>query len=195
MGKKKIFPLSTSSWITAYAVFYMVLTIVACIPRLIVMVASPAFVSTHISPDFYDLVPLEVFAWGMLISFSLYCGIDRSAFAVKSSFMEMGTADFGDMKKLRKVIYLVFAVFLETLILDLFFGIDYTLVVNEETSIVYPGLKIPLNQIGSALASCFTCYVIGNKSIRITQQFDATGGEKTDMPWANEKEQVSIVED
>lgn len=191
--KKKSF--STSAWITTYAAFYMVLTVIACIPRLVVMFADPVWVTTHISPDFYDVIPLEVFAWGMLIAFSGYCGIDRSVFAVKTSFMEMGTADFGSPKKLRKVIYLVFAIFCETLLLNLFFGIDYTLVLNDETSIVYPGIKIPLTQIGSTLASCFTCYVLGNKSIRITQQMDATGGDKTDTPWANEREQRTIIEE
>lgn len=192
--KKKVY--STSFWITAYAVFYMILTVIACIPRLIVMFADPNWVINTISPDFYNVVPLEVFAWGMLICYSGYCGIDRSVFAVKSSFMEMGSADYGDPKKLRKVIYLVFAVFCETLILDLFFGMDYSMVLEDETVLTYPGIKIPLTQIGSTLASCFTCYVIGNKSIRVTQQVDATGGEKnTDVPWANEHEQKVIIED
>lgn len=194
--KKSIFPFSTSSWLTVYTIFYMVLTVVACIPRLIVMFADPVWVVSHISPDFYDLVPLDVFAWGMLITFAGYCGIDRGVFAVKTSFMEMGTADYGDPKKLRKVIYLVFAVFIETLLLNLFFGIDYTLTIeNTDVSVVYPGIKIPLTQIGSALASCFACYVLGNKSIRITQQIDATGGEETEIPWANEKEQKVIIKD
>jgi hypothetical protein len=194
-NKKKKKSFSTSAWITAYTVFYMVLTIIACIPRLIVMVGNPAWVAAHISPNFYDIVPLEVFAWGMLITFTGYCGIDRSVFAVKTSFMEMGTADFGNPKKLRKVIYLVFAVFVETLLLDLFFGMDYNLVVSDDLSVLYPGIKIPLTQIGSSLASCFACYVLGNKSIRITQQVDATGGDDTAMPWANEKEQRTVIED
>jgi hypothetical protein len=89
----------------------------------------------------------------------------------------------------------VFAVFVETLLLDLFFGMDYNLVVSDDLSVLYPGIKIPLTQIGSSLASCFACYVLGNKSIRITQQVDATGGDDTAMPWANEKEQRTVIED
>lgn len=193
MKKKKSF--KTSTWLTMYTIFYMILTIVACIPRLIVMVAPPDWVAAYISPEFYDIVPLEVFAWGMLITFAGYCGIDRSVFAVKTAYMEMGTADFGSPKKLRKVIYLTFIVFCETLLLDLFFGVDYTLWLSDGTCVLYPGIKIPLTQIGSSLASCFACYVLGNKTIRITQQVDATGGDDTSMPWANEKEQKTIVED
>lgn len=58
--KKKVY--RTSFWITAYAIFYMVLTVIACIPRLIVMIADQNWVINTITPDFYDIVPLEVFA-------------------------------------------------------------------------------------------------------------------------------------
>lgn len=205
--KKKLqknFVMSTGNWVTLYAISYMILTIFYCLPRLIVQLAPPEYISNIVvwmGADCTSGIPLEIFAWGLLVICAGYAGIDRASLAVKTSMMDIGTCDMGDPQKLRKVIYLLFMIFIEGLILNFIFGKDLrvpsefetledgTKVILEYT--VYNGLKLPQEGVCSALVSTISVYVLGNKSIRLTQNIDNT---KDNQDWANEKEDVTILE-
>ena len=184
---------STHFWVVAYTVGYMVLTLMYCLPRLLIQVAGPEFNPYWLSTTATSSIPLEIFAWGLLAICAGYSGIDRASLATKSSLMEVGTCDMGDPAKLRSVIYLLFAVFVESVALNFFFGQDLTKVLiieGSEIERVYPGLNLPLEGVSSALMSTIVMYVLGNKSIRLTQTMDHT---KADEDWADEKEDCVYI--
>lgn len=198
MKNKKPIVFSTGAWVTMYTIGFMILTLVYSLPR-ILMQFLPVDTATKfaiwIGESATMGIPLEIFSWGLLALTSLYAGIDRAAMATKTSMMEIGSADMGDPAKLRKTIYLIFIVFIETVILNFLFNreisipLEYT--AGEVTKYaVYGGLNLSLEGISSALVSCITIYVAGNKAIRLTQNIDAT---KDDQDWANEHiESVTI---
>lgn len=192
--RQKRFVMSTGNWVTLYTIGYMILTVFYCLPRLMVQMVSPEKLNeliTWMGTDCTSGIPLEIFAWGLLIICAGYAGLDRSTMAVKTSMMDIGTCDMGDPAKLRKVIYLLFAVFLETVVLNFLFGKDFIVEINEIDSLTFLKLNLPLEGVSSALVSTITVYILGNKSIRLTQNIDNT---KEDQDWANEKEDVTIID-
>ena len=205
---KKSFVMGTGNWVTLYAIGYMILTLFYCLPRLIVQIAPIENVGRIVSwmgADCTSGIPLEIFAWGLLAICTGYAGIDRAALAVKTSMMEIGTCDMGDPKKLRKVIYLLFAIFLESVILNFIFGKDMSVLSGFERLedgsqgaaifTTFAGLKLPQEGVSSALVSTISIYILGNKSIRLTQNIDSTGGASNeDKPWANEVDNVTMVD-
>ena len=187
---------STHYWVVLYTIFYMVLTIFYCLPRLLVQLIDYFGVeAAWLSATATSGIPLEIFAWGLLALCAGYAGVDRAALATKSSLMEIGSCDMGDPAKLRRVIYLLMAVFIESVVLNLCFGEDFTKTITSSTGEaikVYPGLKLPLEGVSSALVSTMVIYVLGNKSIRLTQSMDRT---KKDEDWANERKEHTLVRD
>lgn len=199
---KKKFLHSTRKWVLMYSIFYMVLTLFYCSPRLLVSVLSPEHLNRTVQwlcNDATAGIPLDIFAWGLFIISAAYCGLDRSIFAVRSSMMEMGTCDMGNPSKVRHVIYLMFTIFLETVTLNYLLGADVNISFTDNSGQLitntYNGIHLPLDQVSSALVSVIVCYVAGNKAIKVTQQVDATGGDHTPQPWADEKEQKVVVDD
>lgn len=194
--RKKPRTWSTNFWVVAYTILYMVMTVLYCLPRLLIQLTDYLHVeAAWLSATATSGIPLEIFAWGLLALCAGYAGIDRAALATKSSLMEVGTCDMGDPSKLRKVIYLLFLVFAESTILNFFFGEDFTKTIitqQGETTRVYAGLSLPLEGVSSALVSTIVIYVLGNKSIRITQSVDRT---QKDEDWANEKKEKTYVRD
>lgn len=186
---------STHFWVAAYTVGYMILTVLYCLPRMLVQVMGSKFDPTWLSTTATSGIPLEIFAWGLLAICAGYSGIDRASLATKSSLMEVGTCDMGDPAKLRSVMYMLTAVFVESVALNFFFGQDFskTIVLAdgfETVERVYPGLNLPLEGVSSALMSTIVIYVLGNKSIRLTQTMDHT---KADEDWADEREDCVYV--
>lgn len=154
---------STSFWVHGYILFYMIMTIVSCLPRIL---AQIMYFYTGAIPEWLPeevTVPLEVLSWGLLIITSVYAGLDRASFAVKSSMTEIGTADMGDPAKLRRVIIYLGIIFFESYALNLFFGRPFP----PEATVQFPGANIPLTETASALVSAITIYVSGNKAIRL----------------------------
>ena len=195
--KKTPITWSTHFWVIAYTIGYMVLTVLYCLPRLLVQIMGPNFNPWWLSATATSGIPLEIFAWGLLAICAGYSGIDRASLATKSSMMEVGCCDMGDPAKLRSVMYLLCAVFIENVALNFFFGQDFTKMIATENAgelveRVYPGLRLPLEGVGSALMSTIVVYVLGNKSIRLTQTMDHT---KADEDWADEKEDRVYVKD
>ena len=193
--KKTPLTWSTHFWVVAYTIGYMILTLMYCLPRLLIQVAGPDFNPYWLSTTATSGIPLDIFAWGLLAICAGYSGIDRASLATKSSLMEVGTCDMGDPAKLRSVMYLLCVVFIENITLNFFFGQDFTkeLVIKGETvERVYPGLNLPLEGVGSALMSTIVVYVLGNKSIRLTQTMDHT---KADEDWADEKVEKVHIKD
>lgn len=177
--KKKKFLYSTGNMVIAYNIAYMLLSILYCLPRLIAEVSQNL---EHVFADF--TFPLSIFSWGLVAINSAYAGIDRIAMMSKTSMMEVGKADMGDPQKLRKIIYLLTIIFVQSVALHFFFGFDK--IVN---GITYHGVIFPLDGITTSLVSCITIYVAGNKGIRVFQSLDNT---KEEQPWANEKPSISI---
>lgn len=194
---KKPFTWSTHFWVIAYTIGYMILTLLYCLPRLIVQLAGPGFNPYWLATTATSGIPLEIFAWGLLAICAGYSGIDRASLATKSSLMEVGCCDMGDPSKIRSVMYLLCAVFVESVALNFFFGQDFTKLVIaldavEPIEKVYPGLNLPLEGVSSALMTTIVVYVLGNKSIRLTQTMDHT---KADEDWADEREDRVYVKD
>lgn len=171
-SKKKVRLLpwySTSFWVHGYILFYMIMTIVSCLPRIL---AQIMYSYTGSIPEWLPeevTVPLEVLSWGLLIITSVYAGLDRASFAVKSSMTEIGTADMGDPAKLRRVILYLGMIFFESYALNLFFGRPFP----PEADVKFPGASIPLTETASALVSAITIYVSGNKAIRLVANVES----------------------
>lgn len=160
---------STSFWVHGYILFYMIMTIVSCLPRILAQImysytgAIPEWLPEEVT------VPLEVLSWGLLIITSVYAGLDRASFAVKSTMTEIGTADMGDPAKLRRVIIYLGVIFFESYALNLFFGRSFP----PEATVQFPGANIPLTETASALVSAITIYVSGNKAIRLVANVES----------------------
>lgn len=160
---------STSFWVHGYILFYMIMTIVSCLPRIL---AQIMYSYTGTIPEWLPeevTVPLEVLSWGLLIITSVYAGLDRASFAVKSTMTEIGTADMGDPAKLRRVIIYLGVIFFESYALNLFFGRPFP----PEATVQFPGANIPLTETASALVSAITIYVSGNKAIRLVANVES----------------------
>jgi len=186
---------ATSFWVHAYLYFYIVITFMAVLPRLLAPVlyhtlgAVPLWIPERVT------VPLEVFSWGLVLITSAYAGLDRASFAIKSKMTEIGTSDMGDPKKLRKVIVWLFGIFVESYMLNFFFGkpFDYP---PDAPIASFPAANIPLTEVASALVSSLTIYVGGNKAIRLVG--NATDGKKyagvdtSEATIVNDEEQPAV---
>lgn len=150
-------------WVRGYIFFYIIMTVVSCLPRIMAQIFYSYTASIPVWLPEEVTVPLEVLSWGLLIITSLYAGLDRTAFAVKSTMTEIGTADMGDPAKLRRVMLYLLFIFLESYMLNLFFGKPFP----PEAEVTFPGANIPLTEVASALVSAVAIYVSGNKAIRI----------------------------
>lgn len=182
--KIKKFFRSTHNLVILYTIIYMILTIFYCLPRLILQIVSePTAIKLikWLGPNATAGIPLNIFAWGLLAIVAGYSGIDRASLAVKSSLMEVGACDMGNPAQTRKSIVLLSLVFIENVILNFIFGVD--IIIN---GITYSGIKLPLEGVSSALVATIVAYVLGNKSIRLTQQMDRT---KETEDWADEKKE------
>ena len=177
--KKLIY--STGFCVNLYFIFYMSSIFINCLPRLL----SQININYAIILNNKFSLPLEIFDWGFLAICSIYSGLDRGVFIKKTTMMEIGKGDMGDPSKIRKIIFLLFGVFMESMLLNLFFGSD---VVTEYGT--FYGANIPLDGIASAIVSTVVIYVGGNKGIRFAQNFDKT---KEDEPWSNEREESLII--
>lgn len=196
--QRKRFVMSTGNWVTLYTIGYMILTVLYCFPRLLIQTVSPEMALSLVKwlgTDCTTGIPLSIFGWGLVGITAGYAGLDRSTMAVKTSKLEVGTCDMGEPAKLRKVIYLLFAVFVETVVLNFFFGKDFVVELNELESITFSRLNLPLEGVSSALVTTISVYILGNKSIRLTQNLDSTGGASNESePWANEVDNVTMVD-
>ena len=164
----------------AYAIAYMILTIIFCLPRILAEF-TPIDVS-HISEGF--TFPLEMFAWGLMVICSLYCGVDRAAFAVKTSIMDIGTCDVGHPERLKIIIKILIIIFIENMILNFFLGHTFT-VFNVSGKQEFKGIELPLKGIVSALVSSCVLYVAGDGAIGIAKNF---GKESTPLTSKEEKD-------
>lgn len=181
--KQNHFFWSTHNWVILYTICYMALTVFYCLPRLILQVVSEPIAANLVKwlgPNATADIPLQIFSWGLVAIVAGYSGIDRASLAVKSSLMEVGACDMGNPEQTRKSIVLLSLVFIENVILNFVFGVDITI-----DNITYSGIKLPLDGVSSALVATIVAYVLGNKSIRLTQQLDKT---KETEDWADEKE-------
>ena len=182
---------ATSFWVHGYIYFYIVMTVLAVLPRLLAPIlywttgAVPTWVPEQVT------IPLEVFSWGLLIITSAYAGLDRASFAVKSTMTEVGTSDMGDPKKLRKVIVWLFLIFVESYALNFVFGKPFDYPPDAPIS-SFPGANIPLTEVASALVSAITIYVGGNKAIRLVA--NTTDGKKFEGVDTSEATIVNDVE-
>lgn len=167
MNKKFFY--STTFCVYLYVILYIILTVVYCLPRLL---AEFSHVNVSRMTETFTF-PLEIFAWGLVIICSAYCGIDRASMAVKTSMMEMGSCDIGNVANLRRVIVILFLIFIENLVLNLFLGHPFT-VVSGTGKQVFNGIELPMEGITSALVSTLVIYVAGNKAIQFTQNVDKT---------------------
>ena len=188
--KAKSFFWSTHNWVVLYTIGYMALTVFYCLPRLILQLVNESTAASLVKwlgPTATADIPLQIFSWGLVAIVAGYSGIDRASLAVKSSLMEVGACDMGNPEQTRKSIILLGLVFIENVILNFVFGVDITI-----DNITYSGIKLPLEGVSSALVATVVAYVLGNKSIRLTQQLDKT---KETEDWADEKESRVAVSD
>ncbi len=186
---------ATSFWVHAYLYFYIVITFMAVLPRLLAPIlyytlgAVPLWIPERVT------VPLEVFSWGLVLITSAYAGLDRASFAIKSKMTEIGTSDMGDPKKLRKVIVWLFGIFVESYMLNFFFGKPFNYPPDAPIA-SFPAANIPLTEVASALVSSLTIYVGGNKAIRLVG--NATDGKKyagvdtSEATIVNDEEQPAV---
>lgn len=154
---------STSFFVFSYIAFYILITFVQS-----AIVILPKFVNIAMNADFN--LPMDVFGWGLAAIICGYVGTNRVSMAIKTANMEVGTAEMGDLAKLRKMIYWTFVILIQNIVLSFFFNVN-----------------LPLIAVSSTFVSTITLYVAGNKAIRATQAVD-TSGEL----WANEKETVIV---
>lgn len=184
MKKKLVY--SSSFWVVAYTIVYMLLTLLYCLPRILAEFSTVDML--HVNENF--TFPLNYFAWGLLVITAGYCGIDRAALAKKSSMMEIGSCDVGDPAKLRRVIYLLCLVFIENLFLNFYLGRPFVLFTDYGKR-TFNGIDLPLEGLTSALVSTVVIFVTGNKAIKFTKNIDTT---EANEDWANEKTEKVIVE-
>ena len=172
---------STHAWVLMYGFFYMILILLYCLPRLLCEFIPISYMN-HIYAGFS--FPIDIFSWGLVAVMSGYSGIDRAAMATKSSMMQIGKADMGNPQHLQSVIKIMFVILLEAMSLHFFFGND-----KEINGVLYKGINVPLEAISTAFVSTVSIYVMGNKSIRLTQNLDRT---KDTQNWADEKSEVKV---
>lgn len=165
--KKKYY--STSFWVVGYVVSYMLLTLLYCLPRMLAEFSN--FDLSHVNEAF--TFPLEIFAWGLFVICAGYCGLDRAAFVKKSSKLDIGKCDIGDVGKLRRIIFYLTIVFAEDLIINFFLG-HPTIIISDYGKQVFQGINLPIDGISYALVSTILCYAVGNKSIRFAQNVEGT---------------------
>lgn len=186
--KKKNILWSTHNWVILYTVVFMFLILLYCLPNILIRILPMEFLPIlviYLGPDATSAIPLEIFSWGLVAIVAGYSGIDRAGLAVKTSLMEIGTCDMGNPAQTRVSIYLLCLVFVEILILN--FCLSTNFIVE---GVEFSGLQIPMTGVSSALVSTVVVYVLGNKSIRLTQNIDKT---KETEDWADEKKPKTYV--
>lgn len=156
----------TGKAVYTYAVAYFLLTIWYCLPRLLAEFTSIDV--SHISEGF--TFPLDIFAWGLMAICSIYCGGDRATFAVKTSFMDIGTCDVGHPERLGTIIKILVVIFIENMVLNFFLGHPFV-VFNQSGKQEFKGIELPLEGVISALVSACVLSVAGNGAIDIAKNF------------------------
>lgn len=145
---KKPITQKTSTFVSAYVILVGLLMIVQVLPlKFKEILGLP--LNTNLR------IPLEVMTTGMIAICAGYCGIDRAAFAVSSANLEHGVSNMGNPASLRKVIYWTSFVFVEAVVINLFFD-----------------SQMPLVQLGTSLSSSILLYVVGNKAITLCGNID-----------------------
>lgn len=153
-----------SFFVFAYIFLYMIVTLLQAATK-IVPLLWPEY--TLFNPDFS--IPMDIWGWGLFAIVAGYSGTDRICMSVKSAHMQTGTADLGNISKLKKMMYCMFFVLLETYLLWWFFPVD-----------------LPLSAITTTFVSIITIYSTGGKAVKIFQSVDMSG----DLDWANEHDQL-----
>ena len=160
--KKKI-TWSTSFFVFSYIAFYIMITLIQA-----AIVILPMFLDVKVNLNFS--LPMDIFGWGLTAIMCGYIGTNRISMTIKTANMEVGSADMGDLKKLRKMIYWSFIILALNIVLYFFFDVN-----------------LPLTAVSSTFVSTVTLYVTGNQVIHATQSIDKSG-----ELWANEKENVFV---
>jgi hypothetical protein len=112
------------------------------------------------------LLPLETLAWGLTVIAGGYVGTDRIASFVKTQTMEYGAADFGDVAKLRRMLWLLLALVGQALVVQTFFGVT----------------NAPLNTLLLAYIGTGSAYAIGNKAVKIAMHSEGTYKAEDSQP-------------
>lgn len=171
--RNKITISSTSRMVYAYAISYFLLTIWYCLPR--ILAEFTTIDVSHISEGF--TFPLEIFAWGLMAICSIYCGGDRATFAVKTSFMDIGTCDVGHPERLKTIIKILIVIVIENMILNFFLGHSF-IVFNAYGKQEFKGINLPLDGVISALVTSCVLSVAGDGAINIAKNITTKKEEK-----------------
>lgn len=178
IDKNKILE-STRIAVLVYSFAYIVLTLIYCLPRILVEYTS--FDMSHVNENF--TFPLDIFAWGLMAVCSVYCGGDRATFTVKSSMMDIGKGDVGNPERLTTVIKILVVIFIESAFLNFYLGHDF-IVFGSSGKQEFHGISLPLDGVVTALVSCCILSVTGNGAISIATNV----GSKTPTDNEIEKE-------
>ena len=138
-----------------YAFSYMVVTVLYCLPRLLAEYSS--FNVSHITENF--TFPIEIFSWGLLAICAGYSGADIG-FGSKIKLKEQTTSLHQD--RVFIVIVLLVTILFESIIFNLFIGHEF-IVISEYGKQTFPGIKLPLEGISTALVSTIVIYITGNQ--------------------------------
>ena len=153
-----------SFWVFGYAIFYFLLTIFYCCPRLLAEYSTIDV--SHIAENFS--FPLDIFAWGLFVITSGYAGIDRGMLINKSMAMEAGKCDIGNPSHLRNVIIILLVIWLENIFLNFYMSHEFSIIQERNGEFyeqVFKGINLPLEGVTVALVSAITIYSTGNKFI------------------------------
>jgi hypothetical protein len=102
------------------------------------------------------LLPLDMGAMILSVIVSGYVGTDRIASFVKTQSLSYGSADFGDVPKLRRMVFLMLALAAEAFVAQVFFGVT----------------NAPLGTLLLGYGGTASTYVMGNKAIKAAAHID-----------------------
>jgi len=106
----------------------------------------------------WAILPNATIAWVLTVVVGSYVGTDRLAMFVKSrDILPPGAVDYGDPKKLRRIIYLMLGLAAEAGILQVFYHV--------------PGLAFETLML--AAGGAISTYVVGQKAISVTEHMGA----------------------
>jgi len=137
-----------------YAVAYMILTLIYCLPRILAEYSMMDV--SHLTENFE--FPIEIFSWGLLAICAGYSGVD---IGFKGKIKTNTTSEIKKDKVLQVIILLIL-ILLESTIFNLFIGHDF-ISVTEYGKQVFKGIKLPLEGISTALVSTIVIYITGNQ--------------------------------
>ena len=145
----------TSTMVMVYAISYAVIMLI----QAGLMIFGQAVDTGKIVPTFITSLlnakvemPLEALSIIWVALASAYIGVDRGAYAVKTSTLEYGKQDVGDPRTLRQIILVSGLLFMEGITLSTVCAADFQ-----------------LTQLASAFGTTTVLYVIGQKAIKITK--------------------------